>query len=418
MSLSDEVRKFADNCKLDKDDPKAILNRFLTLQVNATSWEHTYGHSTRGDSGKSLSQFKYEAVKGAVEAYARTENCHKFGASLWRDLFKGAKISDKLSGDKDVAQKLAVFFDFGAKVLDPIDSNMPMDKKLMLFFLLNTKQKNLRNLIYDSDLGLGLNRGQQNTLYTRMSEYEMREDTKMNLAKEIGTLISQLELPCATKHSKLHVDLQMVPKKASQSVSEKVESSRGSGDQKAIFNIKTHRAEGWTDAKELALGENPVIQQCKQKMKLRFAPNKDLARQLVFSAITPDHKHWSTHEQLTNGRLALATQVKESLSDIDPQNWSNLIKVVGYGETKYAAKSDSCVDFFQHLADAIPASKRNNWTSKDLVQMFVTAHLPNWQQHWKENWDFDPKIERAVKRYIHEHPVPSEEFVNALSQGF
>ena len=292
MSLSETIRKFCNNCKLDKNDPKTILNRFLTLQVDVTSWEHTYGHSTRGDGGKNLARFKYEAAKGAIDAYARTENCHKFSASLWRELFEGAKISNKLRGDVNVAQKLAMFYDFEAKVLKPIDSKMPIDKKLMLFFLMNTKKKNLRNLIYDKDLGLGLKRGQQNTLYTRMSEYEMKEDSKMNLAKEIGTLIANLELPAAVKHSKLHVDLQMEPKKVGVPIPEKT-NARGARDQKVVFNIKTHRAEGWDAAKELALGENPAVQQCKQKMKLRFAPNKDLARQLVFSAITPEHKYWS-----------------------------------------------------------------------------------------------------------------------------
>ena len=421
MSLSSVVKKFANNCKLDVSNPKAILNRFLTLQVNAASWEHTYGHATKEDGGKDLSRFKYDAKNGVINAYVRMENCHKFEASVWRKLFQGATISEKLMGDDGVKQKLAVFYDFVAKVVDPINSHMTVDKKLMLFFLMNTKKKNLRNLIYDSELGLGLRREQKSTLYTQMSEYNMKDDTTGSLAKEIGTLIAQMELPVGANNSGLHMDLKMPLGKAVTTTNTDVGSTNISREceNKIVYNIKPSRAEGWDDAKELVLGENSAIKLCKKQMKLRFAPNKDLAHQLIFSAISPNPNHWmrGSGVPLQNGKLALATQVRDSMSEMDSKDWTGLLKVVGYGDTKHAAKSANCADFFQHLAKAIPQAKRKYWTSKDLVQMFVTAHLPNWQQHWKENWEFNPNVERAVKRYIHEHPVPSDEFVQALAEG-
>jgi hypothetical protein len=414
--LSPTIKKFSDNCKLDVSNPRAILNRFLTLQVNATSWEHTYNHATKNDGGKTLSRFKYDSKAGIVDAYTRLENCHKFKASLWKELFQGATISKELIQDKCVKQKLSAFYDFVSKIVDPIDSKMTMGNKLMLFFLINTKQKNLRSLIYDSELGLGLNKGQQNTLYARMSEYTLKEDSDMNLAREIGTLISNMKLPAGDEHSKLHIDLRMplsempiVPKQAKPAVR-----TRGN---KVVFNIKPSRAEGWNAARELVLGENAAVKGCKEKMKLRFAPNKDLARQLIFSVVSSNPKHWAQVPTIKNGNLALAKKVRDSASEISTDDWAGLLKVVGYGDTRYAAKTEDCVAFFQHLAKAIPQSKRKHWSSKDLIQMFVTAHLPNWQQQWKANWTLNPIIERAVQRYISEQPVPSDEFIKVLAEG-
>ena len=416
--LSPTIKKFSNNCHLDVSNPRAILNRFLALQVNATSWERTYNHATRNDGGKDLSRFKYDSKAGIVDAYARVENCHKFKASLWRDLFQGATISKELTEDKCVKQRLSAFYDFVSKIVDPIDSKMTTSGKLMLFFLMNTKQKNLRSLIYDSDLGLGLNRGQQNTLYARMSEYTLKEDSDMNLAKEIGTLISYMKLPVGDQNSELHINLRM-PLSEMDVVPKQIKSARirGNKSDQVVYNIKPSRAEGWNAARELVLGENAAVKGCKERMRLRFAPNKDLARQLIFSVVSSDPKHWAQAPTIKNGNLALAKKVRDSASEISADDWTGLLKVLGYGETKHAAKTADCIAFFQHLAKAIPQSNRKHWSSKDLIQMFVTAHLPNWQQQWKANWALNPTIERAVQRYISEQPVPSDEFIKVLAEG-
>lgn len=432
--LARVFHRFSSGCDVGHTDIKGLVSRFLSLQVNLANWENVYTHATKEDGGKDVSSFKYHSKEGVVDTYTRTDRGHQFKANFWRELFKGATLEP--SDSKNFQKQAAGYIGFCQQVCDPISKDFGEDQRLMLYFLLNAKEKNLRQIVHDSELGLGLRKDKLTHLLTKMSQFQIKEDKNGSLAKEIGTIISSMNMPVAANGSRLQMELRSmngvvssapidVPRNGDRRlVNAQVRMERGEERKKEnmIFSIKGSREEGWTAKKERDVIDNPVVKEFRNKMNIRFAPAKELAAQILVSTLSPKKDHWSmvSGGELVNGKLDLTDQFRQNIGELaaDTDNWRRLLQVVGYNKSKHLSTTPDVMTFYKHLASAIPQRERKEWTSKELVQRFITAHLPNWEQHWTASWTMDPKIKRAVSTFIQENPHPSSTFIETLINSF
>lgn len=427
MALTPILSSFADKFGLDKSDVAGVGMRFLSLQVNNTNWEEVYSHATMGIGGKMLAEFKFGCKKGVIDSYSHAEKSHKFTADFWSSLFAGANISEKLKRDSDLEHKLAAYRTFCKEVVDPVSKNIPEEKKLMLFFAINTKRKNLREMIYGENLGLNIEKVAQDKLYGYISEYEMVDDEAGTLAKEYGVLINNLILPSLDG-----INLSIMKKKSGSRIKnrsrdeiirERLEKSREMSADSVAYSVKSSIPSEWDSTKEREIATNPIVTSYKSMIGVRFAPPRQLASQIILHVVSGDPNTWKAFP-LQNGKVSKAKSLRdEGMSGLvkDSTHWKNLVKMVEYCETDGAARTPQVQTFYKHLCSALPQAELSAWTTNELIQKFITTNLPNWESHWESIWGLDQKTRRAVKQYKSEvgndpfsSPIETEAFAKAL----
>lgn len=415
--LANVIKTFSVACNVSDKEPRILFNSFISLQINAANWEEVYETAMKKEGGKDISSFKYDAKNGAIEKYTRVERSHKFPAKVWVDLFEGATID---TSSKSFKKEAAGFIGFCQKVCDPISSDFREDQRLMLYFLMNTKQKNMRELIQDEKLNLGLKKKELARLFSKMNDFELKEDNKNSLAKEIGMIISSMEISDTIHRIKRSAHLPRT-----QSFKPK---NRRFTEKQSTPNIAIVRGsdpEGWSPEKMIDVTQNPIASQFRKSTNLSYAPAKKLSAQIFITSLSSETPQIHPSKMpLANSSLDRASERfelgRQSIIDTnsDIANWKNLIQVVGYNESKKLATSPELTGFYKSIFDAIPKREKKDISSKTLVQRFILAHMPNWKDHWSSNWSLNPKLERSVSNYLSENPTPTKAFIETLVESF